>query len=171
MSTCGQGREAMRLQAQHGPVVVGRCGATRVAVPVHAVVKVVAAPLPARLPDAPARVAGLVNFHGTALVVLDFAQRGAAARDAVTLDARIVVVDTPQRRWGLLCEEVEGTLHLSAADWHAFDELMPGVDYLAAGRAGEADLIVLRDPATWLSEGEVEDLDAALKRHQKETRP
>lgn len=145
-------------------VVVARCGPIRIGVPVHAVRKVVAAPLPVPLPDAPASVAGLVNLHGTPLVVLDLARRGAAARDSIALGGRIVIVETALRRCGLLCEAVEGTLDLPEAAWQSVEDLVPGARHVVAGTAGDADLVVLRDPDTWLSDAEAHDLAAALAR-------
>ncbi|MFG1359939.1 chemotaxis protein CheW [Xanthobacter pseudotagetidis] len=146
-------------------IVVVHCGDLRVGIPVDTVRKVVAAPVPSPLPEAPAIVAGLLNLHGTPLVVVDLARRGGGAREAITLASRIVVVETPSQSFGLLCEAVEGARAISDRDWLALDEIVPGTGYLAAGTAGEEELIVLRDPGTWLSASDVEDLKAAIDRH------
>ncbi|MBB6309174.1 chemotaxis protein CheW [Xanthobacter tagetidis] len=147
-------------------IVVARCGDMRVGIPVDTVRKVIAAPLPSPLPEAPAIVAGLLNLHGEPLVVVDLARRGGGARDAITLASRIVVVETPSQQFGLLCETVEGVRVIGAQDWLALDEIVPGIGYLAASAAGEEQLIVLRDPGTWLSASDVEDLRVAVDRHQ-----
>lgn len=152
-------------------IVVARCGDLRMGIPAGVVRKVVAAPLPSPLPQAPAIVAGLLNLHGTPLVVVDLARRGAAARDAVALGSRIVVIDTPERSFGLLCDAVEGTRAIPDEDWRTLDAVIPGTGYLAAGRAGESGLVVLRDPATWLSRGDLDDLAAALGRHASAAHP
>jgi len=149
-------------------VVIARCGPLRIGVPVHVIRKVVAAPLPVPLPDAPASVAGLVNLHGSPLPVLDLARRGASVRDALTLEARIVIVDTARRAYGLLCEGIEGTRTLSETDWQSMDDLVPGAGYLVAGVAGEDGLIILRDPDTWLSQADGHDLEAAMACHPRE---
>ncbi|MEP9355928.1 chemotaxis protein CheW [Xanthobacter sp. KR7-65] len=143
-------------------VVVVRCGELRIGVPVSAVRKVVAAPLPQLLPGAPVVVAGLVNLHGTPLVVLDLARRGAAARDGVCEESRIVVVETADQRWGLLSERVEGTMSVEGWTWQDTDAIVPGTGYIAGGIAGEPGVLVLRDPAVWLARGEAGDLSAAL---------
>lgn len=154
----------MRWAERSHDVVVARCGGLRLGVPLDAVHKVVAAPLLTPLPDAPARIAGLANLHGTALVVLDLSGKGAAA-GRPALDARLVVMETAQRVCGLLCDSVEGTLHLPDEAWQALDDLIPGAGYLAGGRSGEDDLIVLRDPDGWLAASDEHDLQRALERH------
>jgi chemotaxis signal transduction protein len=137
----------------------------RLGVPLEAVHKVVAAPLLTPLPDAPTRVAGLANLHGAPLVVLDISGTTVPA-GRPELEARLMVVETTQRRCGLLCDQVEGTLRLPEEAWGALDDLVPGAGYLAGSRPGEEDLIVLRNPDSWLTEGDEQQLRQALERHR-----
>lgn len=152
------------LEEQHA-IVVAHCGDLRVGIPVETVRKVVAAPVPSPLPEAPAIVAGLLNLHGAPLVVIDLARRGCDAREAITLASRIVLVETPSQYFGLLCETVEGVRVIGDQDWLALDEIVPGTGYLAACTAGGEELIVLRDPGAWLSASAIEDLRATIDRH------
>lgn len=160
----------VRAAKQH-TILVAQCGALRVGVPVDAVRRVVAAPLPASLPGAPPIVAGLLNLHGAPLVVVDLSRRGERARAAVTLESRIVIVETEEHRCGLLCESVEGTRSVDHNAWQAMDEIVPGTAYLAAGEPGAEGLILLHDPAAWLSTSEAHDFQAALERHLAEHVP
>lgn len=155
----------MRGAERGHDVVVARCGGLRLGVPLEAVHKVVAAPLLTPLPDAPARVAGLANLHGAPLVVLDISGNALPA-GRPGLEARLMVVETAQRRCGLLCDRVEGTLRLPENAWRALDDLVPGAGYLAGSDPDEHDLVVLRDPDGWLSEGDDQQLREALERHR-----
>ncbi|MDF2620015.1 MAG: CheW protein [Xanthobacteraceae bacterium] len=77
-----------------------------------------------------------------------------------------MVVETAQRRCGLLCDQVEGTLRLPEEAWGALDDLVPGAGYLAGSCPGEEDLIVLRNPDGWLTEGDEQQLRQALERYR-----
>ncbi|MEP9380543.1 chemotaxis protein CheW [Aquabacter sp. CN5-332] len=145
-----------------------RCGGLRIGVPVAYVRRAVPAPLPVPLAGVSASVAGLVNFHGEPLVVLDPACRGAAARDAVTLNSQIMIIDAAHGPFGLLCDGVENARPLPAQAWHSLQDLMPGAGYLAAGTVADEGLIVLCDVDAWLSHKDMCDLEVALERRLAE---
>jgi len=151
------------VRAHH--MVVARSGRFRLAIPVHSLRKVVATPEVMPLPGAPAVVTGLINLHGTPLVVLDPARPAGEAPRQPALATSVAVVETERRSFGLLCEAVEGVVDMPETAWRSLDDLVPGVGYLAAGTAGAADLIVMRDPDQWLSAAQEHDLQLALDRH------
>lgn len=143
--------------------LVARCGHLKIGVPAPAIRKVVAAPWTQPLPDTPAIVAGIIDLHGAPLVVLDLARRGAAARDAIGLDSRIAVLSVPGQVIGLLCDTVEGVRPLAPAEAHALAGFLPNAGYPAALPAGDGAMILLCDPAAWLSGSTAAALDAALR--------
>jgi chemotaxis signal transduction protein len=139
----------------------------RIALDAVAVKRVVPAPRPLPLPAAPAIVSGIVLLNGAPLPVIDPAGRG-GGREAA-LDDRIVVVETPRRTWGLICEHVEGVSTIPAHALEGLSDLAPGAAYVAAGAAGEEGVVLLADPDLWLSEAEEHALDAALGRYRRES--
>jgi len=148
-------------------LVVARCGALRVGLPVDVVEQVVAAPVPEPLPGAPPIVVGLVNFHGAPTVVLDPARRGPDVREGVTLAHRIAVVRGRHGLRGILCEAVEGPVPVADEAWSGLEDLVPGAGYLAAGAVGGDEVVVLYDPDRSLSPADELALQAALDRRQE----
>lgn len=136
--------------------------------PVAVIRKVVAAPLPWLLPGAPAAVAGVIDLHGTPLVVLDPARRGGAARDAVTLDSRIVILATAAPACGVLCDDI-GAVHRVPPDAASADRLPPAPDTGATIRTDDGTLRILGAPGTWLAPEESRALTTALARQQPGT--
>lgn len=154
MTRCDPGRPEALL--------VVHCGQRRFGVPVAAIRKVVAAPRPWPLPDAPAIVAGVVNLHGTPLVVLDPARRGAAASADMTLASRIVIISTQARPYGLLCDSVGTVLATAETQAQPLDALLPDSGLVAVLRGPDGGMIVLRDPESWLAGRDARMLDDAL---------
>lgn len=96
-------------------------GDDRYGLPVAAVVEVTPILKLKQLPGAPDYVAGLCNFRGEAIPVLDISAlaRGVPSRRA--LSTRMIVVDFPveqggTRRLGLLAERATETAAISEAD-------------------------------------------------------
>lgn len=81
------------------------------------------------------------------------------------LETRVAIVETSRRPLGLLCDMIEGVVDMSGTSWQSLHELMPGLDYLAAGQEGESDLLVMRDPDLWLTAAQETDLQTALDRY------
>jgi purine-binding chemotaxis protein CheW len=98
--------------ARPDEVVVVRLGGCRYAVPMPAVAEVGRPPALTRVPGLPAWVAGVANWRGRVLAVLDV--RPLLAADAVQLDrrSRLVVLTRDGVTVGLLTEGVEGTVDL-----------------------------------------------------------
>lgn len=146
-------------------VVVARNGQLRIAIPVHALRKVVATPGVTPLPGAPAIIAGLINLHGFPLLIFDPARQAADAPRQPALDTSIAVVETDRRTFGLLCESLDGVVDLPDTAWQSLEELMPGIGLLAACTSGDAELLVMRDPDDWLSASQEIELQLALDRY------
>lgn len=112
---------AMAASTDHAPAageqfVLFRIGADDFALPVAAVEEV--APLPdrmARLPKAPAFVAGVINLRGEVIPVIDQAARfGAAASRSAR--RRIIVTQIDDLRAGFVVDEVSEVMRLGQAD-------------------------------------------------------
>jgi purine-binding chemotaxis protein CheW len=107
-------------------VVVVRLGGCRYALPMPAVAEVGRPPALTRVPGLPAWVAGVANWRGRVLAVLDL--RPLLASDQTLLDrrARLVVLTSSGVSAGLLVEAVEGTTGLEA------EALEPALAHLPA---------------------------------------
>ena len=143
--------EAQRTAGQLTEVVVVRLGGSRYALPMEAVAEVGRPPGLTRVPGLPTWMAGVANWRGRVLAVLDLRPLLAAPVAELDRRARLVVLRRGQVAVGVLTEGVEGThfldedivepslAHLpgSAAD------LMSGQTTDADGPCGVLDLDAL----------------------------
>ncbi len=129
-------------------VVVVRLGGSRYALPMSSVAEVGRPPGLTRVPGMPSWLAGVANWRGRVLAVLDL--RPLLAATAVTLDrhARLVVLNRGGVLVGLLIEGVDGT-HLLDPELvepvlahlpGSASELLAGQTTDAAGPCGVLDL-------------------------------
>jgi purine-binding chemotaxis protein CheW len=132
-----------------------RCG-----LPAAAVVEIHAAVQVAALPDAPEVVLGLVNRRGEALAVLDLRRRLGLRTRPTALDDRLVVLRLPDRHVAL---QVDAALDVVAVADAAVDEAVTAQATRTHGAALLDDgLLVVLDLATFLSQDEAVELEAAL---------
>jgi purine-binding chemotaxis protein CheW len=121
-------------------VVVVRLGGCRYALPMTAVAEVGRPPGLTRVPGLPSWVAGVANWRGRVLAVLDL--RPLLTSEATGLDrrARLVVLARGGVTVGLLTEGVEGTLSVDAEALEpALAHLSAGAGSLLAGQVTDAD--------------------------------
>ena len=111
-------------------LVIVRLGGCRYAVPMAAVAEVGRPPALTRVPGLPGWVAGVANWRGRVLAVLDL--RPLLAADDPPLDrrGRLVVLASGAVRVGLLVELVEGTLAVGP------DAVRPALAHLAWSTGG-----------------------------------
>jgi purine-binding chemotaxis protein CheW len=95
--------------AEPSEVVVVRLGGSRYALPMSAVAEVGRPPGLTRVPGVPAWMAGVANWRGRVLAVLDLRPLLAAAAEPLDRRARLVVLHRNNVPVGLLTEGVEGT--------------------------------------------------------------
>ena len=159
------GGESITAAEQPADAVVVRLGEGRFAVALEEVAEVGKLPPVTRVPGAPAWVAGVVNWRGRILAVLDLGLLLGADDAASGPAARLVVLVTDVATVGVLVDGVEGTAALGDSY-----EPVPA----AIGGVG-ADLVrgqVPRDdgPVAVLDVGAVVRLREVLprRRHDKE---
>lgn len=92
-----------------GELVLVRLGGSRYALPMTAVAEVGRPPGLTRVPGLPAWVAGLANWRGRVLAVVDLRPLLAAPDHPLDRRGRLVVLRHAGRSAGLLAEAVEGT--------------------------------------------------------------
>ena len=101
--------EQSGLVEESTEVVVVRLGGSRYALPMAAVAEVGRPPGLTRVPGVPAWLAGVANWRGRVLAVLDVRPLLAAPAAAFDRRARLVVLHRNGVSVGLLTEGVEGT--------------------------------------------------------------
>lgn len=99
-------------RAEPAEVVVVRLGGCRYALPLEAVAEVGRPPALTRVPGLPGWVAGVANWRGRVLAVLDLRPLLQAPVVPLQRGARLVVITSGTVRVGLLCEAVDGTVPL-----------------------------------------------------------
>jgi purine-binding chemotaxis protein CheW len=132
-------------------VVVVRLGGSRYALPMEAVAEVGRPPGLTRVPGVPTWLAGVANWRGRVLAVLDLRPLLSAPSEAFDRRARLVVLHRNNVSVGLLTEGVEGTHwldpeHLEPALAHlpgSAAELLQGQTTDSAGPCGVVDLDAL----------------------------
>ena len=137
--------------SQPSEVVVVRLGGSRYALPMEAVAEVGRPPGLTRVPGLPAWLAGVANWRGRVLAVVDLRTLLAAPAHPLDRRARLVVLHRGSVPVGLLTEGVEGTQmlddeQLEPALAHLPDsasDLLLGQLTDAAGPCGVLDLDAL----------------------------
>jgi len=107
-------------------VVVVRLGGSRYALPMEAVAEVGRPPGLTRVPGLPAWLAGVANWRGRVLAVLDLRPLLEAATTPLDRRARLVVLNQGGVPVGMLTEGVEGTLLVEADQVEASLAHLPG---------------------------------------------
>ncbi|MDX6265932.1 MAG: hypothetical protein QOD70_672, partial [Frankiales bacterium] len=114
----------MEEQPEVTEVVVVRLGGSRYALPMHAVAEVGRPPGLTRVPGLPGWLAGIANWRGRVLAVLDLRPLLAAPVTAFDRRARLVVLHRAGVAVGLLTDGVEGTHFVGA------EQLEPALAHL-----------------------------------------
>jgi purine-binding chemotaxis protein CheW len=110
--------------------LVVRLGVGRFAVELDAVVEVGRVPEVTRIPGAPSWLAGIANWRGRLLPVLDLRSLLGADRDPLQGAARVVVLDREGTSLGIVVDAVDGTGALGGVE-----------EFPAALADGGADLL------------------------------
>jgi purine-binding chemotaxis protein CheW len=136
----------------------------RFAVHVQTVEKVVSSLEISALPGAPDAVAGVFNFHGTVIPVLDLNLRidGQAAKPS--LDAQLLIVRTPARQLAILADEVLDIVAIPADKIVSRKALVPGVGLVSGVAAAPDGLIFIQDADSFLMQAEEMRLASLLSK-------
>lgn len=83
------------------------------------------------LPHAPAGIAGMLDYHGAALPVIDLSELALGRAAVQRISTRILVVAMAGgRRFALIAERANDTLQREAADFAATDVAVDAAPYL-----------------------------------------
>lgn len=126
----------------------------RFAVHVQTVEKVVSILEISALPGAPDAVAGVFNFHGSVVPVLDLNLRIDGQPAKPSLDAQLLIVQTPVRRLAILADEVLDVIAIPADSIVARTALVPGVGLVSGVAAAPDGLIFIQDADSFLMQAD-----------------
>lgn len=135
---------------------------TRYAIPARSVVEVVRAVAVDPLPGSPPIVTGIIDFRGSTLPVFDVARRFHHDRRAVRAAHRLIIADAGRRRVVLHVDSVEELVDIAGERIDAAPtRIADGVPIAGIARTDDG-LVVIQDLEGFLTQGESEQLDAAL---------
>lgn len=106
-------------------------GGERYALDVAGVLEVVPCVPLQRVAYAPVSIAGLLDYHGTPVPVLDLHALATGERAGMRFGTRLILVRAgPERMLALLAERATGTLRCEESDWTSTGLNLPGAPYL-----------------------------------------
>jgi chemotaxis signal transduction protein len=107
--------------------LVFRVGQNLFAAPIRNVEEVVELPALVPLPDAARTIAGLCNYHGRMVAVIDVAELTSGVRAELSAGSVLVICEVPPRAFALLVDEALEVIVAEDAAVTLADEVMTGV--------------------------------------------
>jgi purine-binding chemotaxis protein CheW len=133
-----------------------------IGLPASAVREVVRAVAITPLPGAPAIIEGAVNIRGQLVPVIDVRQRLSLPPRALDPDQFLVILETGARILAIRVDDVDDIVDVDTNRIESSIELSPALQRMD-GLAARADgVIVIYDPGAFVSQAELEALDAAI---------
>jgi len=135
------------VRSQELQLVAFRLGNETYAVDIQQVQEIIRMQQITRVPGAPFFVEGVINLRGRIIPVIDLRKRLGLPRGEETDEVRIVVVEVPPHKVGMIVDAVEEVLRLSEENIEAPSSLVASVDeqYLKGVGKSEDRLVVLLD--------------------------
>jgi purine-binding chemotaxis protein CheW len=148
---------------QNGKIFLFNIGNLRIGLDLGVVQRIEGAVEITRIPDMPASITGIVDYHGSIIPVYDLRQRlGLPVKD-VHPSWKFIIVDSGKHRMILVADEVEGILDVEFSDIIPGPALDKGMEQPSFLRL-EDGIVYVFDIDRFLSAEEEIKLDSALKR-------
>lgn len=145
-------------------VVDGR----RYALPLEVVVRTYQAVEITPVPDTPAVVKGVVNFHGLILPVICLRRRMGLEDRGVLPTDRLVVVDTSARKVALLVDAVNGVITVEEAQFVDAEGIYSDMGFVEGITSVNGELLVVENLERLLNDREDKGLNSASERRGHE---
>ncbi len=139
-----------------------RLGGGIVGIPAIAVQEIVRAVAISALPGAPPIIEGAVNVRGRIVPVVDLRRRLALPARTLDPDEFLVVLGIGDRHIALRVDDVDDVVEVPDDSVESSESLSPALRGLAGISARADGVLVIHDPAAFISQAETEQLDAAL---------
>ncbi|MEO6528252.1 MAG: chemotaxis protein CheW [Gemmatimonadaceae bacterium] len=139
-----------------------RLGGATVGLPALAVREIVRAVAITPVPGAPAIVEGAVSFRGLLVPVVDVRQRLALPPKALDADEFLVLLQAGARTIAMRVDDVDDLVETDGSAVSDSESLSPALRGLAGLTALADGVLVIYDPAGFISAAEIDALDTAL---------
>jgi purine-binding chemotaxis protein CheW len=136
--------------------------ASRYALPLDAVERVVPVVEFTPLPKAPEIVLGIVNLEGRIIPVVNVRRRFGHPDREVQLSDQLIVACTSRRAVALLVDRVDGLRERAEHEIIPAPDVLPGLEYVRGVAKLANGLVLIHDLDTFLSLEEEQRLDEAL---------
>lgn len=113
------------------------------AVHIEAVESVLRAAALTRVPDAPERLSGLINVHGSVVPVLDIRKRFNLPPRELSAEDRIILCKTSATRFAFVVDRVDGVSQLTEGDMRGPGSILPDMEGRVEGVGVVRDHTVL----------------------------
>jgi Chemotaxis signal transduction protein len=143
-------------------IVVFTLEGRRFGVPMEAVERIIRLIDYHPLPRAPEIVAGVIDFQGEVLPLVELRRRFHLPSREPLLSDQLILVRTPRRRLALLVDRTEELAHVPPADWVPAATILPRAEHLAGAVKHPDGLILIHDIDACLSLDEEQALNLAL---------
>ncbi len=114
------------------------------------------------LPEAPAGVRGVINFHGRIVPVLDLTARLGLAPRELRLSDHFVIAHTQRRTVALIVDCAIGVVPRAPAKLTTAEAIVPGLAGIQGVMRLNGDLVLIHDLESFLSPQAAEALTQAL---------
>jgi len=141
----------------------------RFAVPLSAVKRVERIAAVTLLPKAPAIVAGIINFHGQVIAVMDIRSRFNLPSREPELNDHLLIMETGRRTLAFIVDGADGVIDASTDQYADTGTVLSGTEYVKGVVKLEDGMVLIHDPETFLSLEEEHALEAVMKEVQTET--
>jgi purine-binding chemotaxis protein CheW len=139
-----------------------RLGGGIVGIPATAVQEIVRAVAISVLPGAPPIIEGAINVRGHLVPVVDVRRRLGLPARVLDPEEFLVVLRVGERVVALRVDDVDDVVEAPADSLASSESLSPAFRGLAGVSAREDGVLVIHDPATFIHQAEVDQLDTAL---------
>ncbi|MEP6670424.1 MAG: chemotaxis protein CheW [Chthoniobacter sp.] len=111
--------------------IVFQLGQDRYALDARELVEILPLAQVKQLPQAPPGIAGMLDYHGVALPVIDLSELALARTAAHRISTRILIVEIASgRRFALIAERANEMLHREVGDFAAAEVAVDAAPYL-----------------------------------------
>lgn len=148
--------------SNRGPYVILCVDASRIALPLPVVERVIQAVELTHLPGAPDIVLGVLNLQGRVIPVFNLRRRFGLAERALALSDHIVIARARRRPVALVADTVSGVTACAEPDWIDAARILPRLDHVAGVVRRDDGLLLVHDLDRFLSLDEEAGLEAAL---------